>query len=123
MLEARRDAPDPRYPRIALAGLHEGLAATRASRVDHRAEFQDAERPLVEAVADLAVDHRTGTVEPDQHGHDDEERREDNETCQRTEDIHRALDGPVGQREGLLEDRKAHQAVGRLEGLHYGRAV
>src|ERR1051326_223966 len=64
------DAGQPRI--VALRLRYHGAVVERA----HGAEFEDAERLLVEAKAALQEKHRARAVEPDQHGDDDKERRQ-----------------------------------------------
>ena len=84
--------------------------------VVHRAELEDLDHLVVEAVALLPEEDRTGAVEPDGDHRGEQHRRQQDERQRREDDVERPLDDdvPVGDRlvEDVEERHRADEGVG-----------
>ena len=88
MFQRRSQPPMRGEPRIVAGRLrNDGAVVERA----HGAEFDDAERLLVEAVAALHEEDRSRAVELDENGDDDEQRRQREQAERRADQIEHAL--------------------------------
>ena len=101
--------PQARDPGVVAFGLDDHLAIIGGR---HRAELENAESLLVEAVAALAEQHRAGRVEPDQQRDQEQQRQGQDDAAGGGHDVERALGRDLGRGERLARQAQAGQRPG-----------